>query len=221
MEIRHKSSRAVLRRLDAATLEKVDLREARLEEADLSRQSLSQADLSGAHLSGATLRRANLRRANLQRARLRQADLSQADLSGADLRDAVLWDANLEYASLSGADLTGAQLACEIEPGKRLNPARLTGVIYDAFTRWPRGFVPDAYARTETRERHRARLRGMRLAAIVVGSLIAAANAYCFGLAIALAIQHHVQQGIATFGISGVLLILMVVWAWVYLHVRF
>ena len=90
IEIKHKTTGAVLHTIDAETL--------------------SDANLSGANLRGADLRGANLRDANLLWADLRDADLREADLRGADLRWADLRDADLSGANLSGANLGGAIL---------------------------------------------------------------------------------------------------------------
>ena len=62
------------------------------------------------------------------------ADLTDADLSDADLSGAILWNAGLNGADLSGADLTNANLV-----GAML---RLTK--YNANTKWPLGFDPEA-----------------------------------------------------------------------------
>ena len=60
---------------------------------------------------------------------LRGADLEAADLTNADLIGTDLSHATLTNADLSGAILTGAELE---------------GVTYDAATRWPKGFDPEA-----------------------------------------------------------------------------
>ena len=95
IEIKHKTTGAVLHTVDADNLRRADLRWADLREADLSGANLSGANLSWANLSGANLRR---------------ADLSGADLSGANLRWADLIGANLSWANLIGANLSGANL---------------------------------------------------------------------------------------------------------------
>lgn len=58
--------------------------------------------------------------------------LDGVDFTGATIRGANLRGASLKGANLTGADLTGADLA----------GADLTGAIYDATTKWPRGFAP-------------------------------------------------------------------------------
>ena len=72
--------------------------------------------------------------ADLSHFDLSGADLTDADLSGADLSGAILWNAGLNGADLSGADLTNANLV-----GAML---RLTK--YNANTKWPLGFDPEA-----------------------------------------------------------------------------
>ena len=62
------------------------------------------------------------------------ADLTDADLSDADLSGAILWNADLSGADLSGADLTNANLV-----GAMLRLAK-----YNANTKWPLGFDPEA-----------------------------------------------------------------------------
>ena len=78
IEIKHKTTGAVLHTVDADNLRSADLR---------------GADLRWANLCWADLRRADLRGADLRRADLRGADLSDADLSGADLNGADLREA--------------------------------------------------------------------------------------------------------------------------------
>ena len=66
---------------------------------------------------------------SLRGADLEAADLTNADLIGADLSHATLTNADLRGADLSGAILTGAELE---------------GATYNAGTRWPVGFDPEA-----------------------------------------------------------------------------
>ena len=65
------------------------------------------ATVPGETLIGADLRGANLRGANLSKADLRGASLRGADLQGADLEGADLCDADLRWANLYGANLRG------------------------------------------------------------------------------------------------------------------
>jgi uncharacterized protein YjbI with pentapeptide repeats len=78
IEIRHKTTRDLLRSVPADTLAGGDFEEAPLHGADLR-----EADLSGANLSGA---------------RLQGADLSHTDLRGTNLRGANLCGTNLAAA---------------------------------------------------------------------------------------------------------------------------
>jgi hypothetical protein len=83
IEIKHRYSGAVLRTIDADTLEGEDLGKAYLHGANLTGANLSGVDLSGASLGGACL--------------------SEADLSGANLTGANLTGATLIFANLRGA----------------------------------------------------------------------------------------------------------------------
>lgn len=123
--------------LSEANLRGADLRQADLSRAlvrgtDLSRADLNRADLSRADLYGANLSRAKLNDANLSRANLSWANLSDANLMGANLSDVNLSDANLSDANLSGANLSSA----------KLSGADLSGAIYNAETRFTKGFSP-------------------------------------------------------------------------------
>jgi hypothetical protein len=100
IEIKHKTTGAVLRAVDADTLQG----------ADLSWTNLTLADLQGADLHGANLHGADLRWANLREVNLREANLCWADLREANLRGADLHEANLHGAYLRGADLRWADL---------------------------------------------------------------------------------------------------------------
>jgi pentapeptide repeat protein len=117
MEIRHKTTGAVLFQTDSDTLE----------DAHLCGRDLRGADLSGIDLSGIDLS---------------DADLRGADLRGADLTFANLISANLEGASLAGAVLKGANLRGANVLQADLNDADLTDAPYDAATRWPEGYEP-------------------------------------------------------------------------------
>jgi uncharacterized protein YjbI with pentapeptide repeats len=70
-------------------------------------------------------------------------------LVGADLSRAYLWGANLSAANLSVADLrlatlTGADLYAANLIGANLSRAKLDGANYNAETKWPEGFDPEA-----------------------------------------------------------------------------
>ena len=82
--------------------------------------SLEAADLSGAFLLG--------------------ADLTGMQCAGASFRDAKLVRATFHEADLRGADLRGADLR-----GATLTGADLSGALFDAGTRWPGNFDPEAH----------------------------------------------------------------------------
>lgn len=84
-------------------------------------------------LHGIALREASLPFCNFERAFLYDCDFEGALLVGAKLRGAWLARANLTRANLDGADLRGTDL----RGARGLKPENLTGVLYDADTRWP------------------------------------------------------------------------------------
>jgi uncharacterized protein YjbI with pentapeptide repeats len=103
---------------------------------------LSGRDLAGFHLAGKDLRNAVLRGANLQRANLSGARLDHAVLVGADFRGAKLDETPL-YPSKTlypSADLVPGPIL----PDAVLQGVSLTGAKYDADTRWPKNFDPNA-----------------------------------------------------------------------------
>jgi uncharacterized protein YjbI with pentapeptide repeats len=137
-------------------------RDAILIEAALPGASLSGVDLRGANLIGANLRGSHLNGSQLQNAWLAGADLNHANLQGADLGGAILFGGqtlrvlgarlirtdplvvkvkrtDLRGADLRGTNLQGARLNTQ---GARFSGALLIGAIYDAHTRWPKGFDP-------------------------------------------------------------------------------
>ena len=81
---------------------------------------LEQSDLSGCNFAGTDLRGANLKGARLVGANLRGANLGRDNLGGA--------------TRLQGADLSDAVL----------DDCNLAGAEYDAQTRFPRRFDPEA-----------------------------------------------------------------------------
>jgi len=85
VEIKHKQTGEVLRKITGESLAGVDLQEALLRYADLR-----GADLTGARLRMVDLCSADLSGALLCGADLRAANLNGADLSGADLREAII-----------------------------------------------------------------------------------------------------------------------------------
>lgn len=85
--------------------------------ANLSESLLSESVFFGCHFFG--------------------ADLSNARLAGTDLREADLGAVGTSHgANLAGADLRGA----------RLEETRLTGVLFDAGTRFPEKLSVDQYS---------------------------------------------------------------------------
>jgi len=105
IQIKHRTTGAVLKEIDRANLSDANLR---------------GANLIGANLIGADLRVANLRGANLSGANLYGADLRGANLSDANLSDANLRGANLSDANLTGANLIGANLSGATMPDGRV-----------------------------------------------------------------------------------------------------
>lgn len=96
--------------------------------------SLAEAPLRGVYLVGARLAWIDLAGADLTEANLAWANVAWANLAGSSLVGVNLFMADLAKARLPGADLTGANLY----------EATLDGAIYDAHTRWPPGFDPEA-----------------------------------------------------------------------------
>lgn len=84
-------------------------------------------------LHGIALREAYLPLCHFERAFLYDCDFEGALLVGAHLQGAWLARANLTRANLDGADLRGADLS----GARGLDPAELSGIIWDADTRWP------------------------------------------------------------------------------------
>lgn len=117
---------------------------------------LSQCDLCGAVFNEANLRGANLTGADLGLDGLGgSTDFIGADLSGAILTRARISGAQFRRALLTGADLRDVRGGIELEgrgtcfdgaelSGARLGGADLTGATYNAETRFPKGFRPDA-----------------------------------------------------------------------------
>jgi uncharacterized protein YjbI with pentapeptide repeats len=115
--------------------EGADLSGADLTEARLDRMDLRNARLSGLNLFRASLRRAALSGADLSASRLDYADFSGADMRGANLTGASLLETIFWEADLSGADLSGS---------RQLVMAGFRRARFDATTRWPPGFDPQA-----------------------------------------------------------------------------
>jgi uncharacterized protein YjbI with pentapeptide repeats len=106
IEIKHKDTGEVLKRVDDETL--------------------TFTDLAGAHLRGADLAFVDLQWVSLIDADLRGADLYGADLCGARLLYADLGEADLRYANLRQADFSHVNM----------RQAKLRGARYDERTVW-------------------------------------------------------------------------------------
>lgn len=136
--------------LAGARVHGVDLRQAYLNHTDLRGAHLTRIDLRGAFLLGARLDEVVLRDASLVGTRLEGASLRGSHISEvgahfvrldrADLRGCT-FEGSLEHAELPHAWLQGADLSAA-----ELRHTNLTGVCYDAATRWPEGQVPPASA---------------------------------------------------------------------------
>lgn len=111
-------------------LTRVDLKYADLSHLDLSGRDLANVDLSHAHLAGCVLSGADLLGATLDHADLGRCDLRNADLTAASVFGTSFWRADLR-----GADL---RLCLNILM------ANFRGARFDAHTRWPKNFDPQA-----------------------------------------------------------------------------
>ena len=81
IEIRNRSTNAVIKTVEGESLIKADLSGANLSGADLSGADLSEADLSGAYLSEADLSGANLSEANLYGADLSGIKITETPMA--------------------------------------------------------------------------------------------------------------------------------------------
>lgn len=115
-----------------------------LQPDDLRGLSLEGADLRAERLRGFNLRDARLRGANLSDAVLNDCNLENADLVGCRMVGVSLRGARLRGADLRGADFRGSGAERVLTPG-RLEGADFFGALYNAATRWPRGFDPAAH----------------------------------------------------------------------------
>lgn len=123
--------------------------------------SAESSDLEGAQLDGllasgiTTLRGRNFAGASLYVALLQDADLSGCNFEGVDLRGANLKGARLFAACLRDADLgrdawgVPARLQGADLREAMLHDCRLSGTEYDADTRFPPAFDPDAAGMVE------------------------------------------------------------------------
>lgn len=162
--------------LDGVYLSRADLTEALLARVYLARANLRGGRLVGANLNGATLRYATLITAQMGCTLLRDADLRDAEMAGASLlcadvcgtnftganlvkavlrkadatgaifADANLLGSHLEDTVLTGADMRNANLLWADLSGATLDGAYLAGALYNAHSRWPLDFVPQAHA---------------------------------------------------------------------------
>ena len=113
----------------------------------ISKSNLSQANCGGADLACATLNGVNFKEANLVRANLWESSLQRSNLQGGNLIQACLKNANLKGANLRNTDLTLANASLVNLIGADLSTAilhrtSLSGALYDATTRFPKGFDP-------------------------------------------------------------------------------
>jgi hypothetical protein len=119
---------------------------------NLTGANLRGTDLTGSYMEGSHLNAADLAGANLYWVTLNGADLRDANLQGACLRGARLRGVNFRGADLSGADLTPNNLAVATDltgadlTGARLNGTKLGGILWDASTIFPEGFIPESPA---------------------------------------------------------------------------
>lgn len=127
VEIRHKETGKLLRRVRARTLACVDLHGADLQQARLNGADLEGANLQATDLRGISLRGANLTGVQLQAAMCTDADMSGAVLCAATMRGTKIVGACLAGADLSDADLEGAVLITASFAGARLERANLRG----------------------------------------------------------------------------------------------
>jgi uncharacterized protein YjbI with pentapeptide repeats len=139
-------SRAVL---DRAAMMNADLSMCLFGEASLVDANLSRAVTNSAYFGRANLRGAVLELVRAANAVFDNADLTDSQLLGAFLRKASFVGANLTGANLMGANLMGANLESAHLQGANFERANfegasLRGASYDATTRGPEGFDPDA-----------------------------------------------------------------------------
>jgi pentapeptide repeat protein len=167
VEIKHKKTGKVLWRMAGNSLEGADLYRANLSGADLLGADLCGADLRGADLCRAALGSPwwRLGRAMfhiamasgvmvpvLANLALRAHLVSPADTRSM-VRVAIITGiinglsllATSRSAAHKGIRMRGANCQCANFSGAVLCSARLDGAIYDASTRWPRGFDPEQH----------------------------------------------------------------------------
>ena len=112
---------------------------------------LTGSDLEGAYMAGSHLKGADLNGSDLYWATLAGSDLSGANLTDCGMRGTILTDVNLRSACLHGADLRCNNLGSPALvdgtdlTGADLSKARLEGAQWDERTRFPAGFLPEAF----------------------------------------------------------------------------
>lgn len=137
--VRH-LERAMLNSVDLryAILERVHLEHAVLDHARLDHAYMKDARMSGAHmldthLGSVTLNRANLSSAYMGYAHLERANMSSATMEGVNLRNADASNANLRLAVLDRAELVEARMTQADLTGAEVRDANLrTGEFVSA-----------------------------------------------------------------------------------------
>jgi len=132
-----------------ANFSRAVLNRAAMRNADLSMCIFIEASLVDANLSHAVTNSAVFLKANLRGAVLEFVQAVDAVFDNADLTDSQLSNAFLMMTSFVGANLTRAKLeSAHLQganfEGANFEGASLRGASYDAKTRWPEGFDPDA-----------------------------------------------------------------------------
>lgn len=132
--IRHYRSGEILLHLPGTELRAEDLRGVCLDGADLREEKLTGVDFKNTTLRGA----------NFEDAELYNCCFAGADLVGCRMSGAWLHGATFKGADLRGADFRGRSMI-QINTVGRLEGADFFGALYNAATRWPRGFDPAAH----------------------------------------------------------------------------
>jgi tetratricopeptide (TPR) repeat protein len=118
IEIRHRESGQVIRRLESHTLQEAAA-SGLLYGADLCSANQRGWDLSGIDFGYADLRGADLSRANLLGTRLDRADLAEADLSGAQFDHLTGWPPGLEPQEQGAVKVEWRSGPCRLDPRHR------------------------------------------------------------------------------------------------------
>jgi len=105
------------------------------------------SNFDGADFSGSGIKFLEAEKSTFKGAKFVKAELDSnfndcnftgADFTGANFSTTILVGANLTKANFSGADLSNAE---------GLESANLTGIKYNAKTKWPKGFTPPKSAK--------------------------------------------------------------------------